>query len=144
MYFGNCGVKQAGYDYDDKAFEIVFNRIYAIFGSAAPYTLYEDAKPFLRWLRSQGILVGVVSNASYRYRDVILPLLGLNQVGFYHPFCFNLTETISIHVISFFVGEEHCHAHISICSVDGAKLVLLTCNVCPTCLFPLRKDYLPG
>lgn len=81
MYFGNCGVKQAGYDYDDKAFEIVFNRIYAIFGSAAPYTLYEDAKPFLRWVRSQGIQVGVVSNASYRYRDVILPLLGLNQVG---------------------------------------------------------------
>lgn len=75
-----AGVSQAGFDYREKEFDIVFKRIYSIFGSAAPYVLYQDAQPFLRWVRKQGILVGVVSNASYRYRDIILPSLGLNQV----------------------------------------------------------------
>jgi phosphoglycolate phosphatase-like HAD superfamily hydrolase len=75
-------VEQAGYDYDKESFDRVFRRIYSIFGSAAPYTLYPDAQPFLRWVRKQGILVGIVSNASYRYRDIILPTLGLNKVSF--------------------------------------------------------------
>jgi phosphoglycolate phosphatase-like HAD superfamily hydrolase len=74
-------VEQAGYDYDKESFDQVFRRIYSIFGSAAPYTLYPDAQPFLRWVRKQGILVGIVSNASYRYRDIILPTLGLNKVS---------------------------------------------------------------
>jgi len=74
-------VEQAGYDYDKESFDKVFRRIYSIFGSAAPYTLYPDAQPFLRWVRKQGILVGIVSNASYRYRDIILPTLGLNKVS---------------------------------------------------------------
>lgn len=70
---------EAGYNYDDETFGKVFKRIYSMFGSAAPYIIYPDAQPFLRWARKQGIIVGVVSNAEYRYRDVILPCLGLNQ-----------------------------------------------------------------
>ncbi|PAN04266.1 hypothetical protein PAHAL_1G053400 [Panicum hallii] len=69
----------AGYDYDDDTFERIFRRIYATFGSCAPYTVFPDARRFLRWLRGRGLVVGVVSNAEYRYRDVVLPALGLNQ-----------------------------------------------------------------
>lgn len=74
------GILQAGYEYDNEIFDQVFKRIYAMFGSAAPYIIYNDAQPFLRWVRKQGIIVGVVSNAEFRYRDVILPTLGLHQV----------------------------------------------------------------
>ncbi|BBM97063.1 hypothetical protein MPTK1_1g02750 [Marchantia polymorpha subsp. ruderalis] len=70
---------KAGYEYDNKTLEKIFMRIYRTFGSATPYTLLPDAKPFLQWIRKQGIVVGVVSNAEHRYRDVILPTLGLNQ-----------------------------------------------------------------
>ncbi|MCD7453600.1 hypothetical protein HAX54_021543 [Datura stramonium] len=70
---------QAGYEYDEETFEKIFRRIYATFGSSAPYSIFPDAKPFLRWLRESGITVGLVSNAEYRYQDVILPALGLNQ-----------------------------------------------------------------
>ncbi|XP_010537006.1 PREDICTED: haloacid dehalogenase-like hydrolase domain-containing protein 3 [Tarenaya hassleriana] len=70
---------KAGYDYDEETFEKIFRRIYASFGSAAPYTVFEDSQPFLRWAREKGLKVGLVSNAEYRYRDVILPALGLNQ-----------------------------------------------------------------
>ena len=72
---------QAGYDYDDDTFERIFRRIYATFGSSAPYTVFPDARRFLRWLRGSGLVVGVVSNAESRYRDVVLPALGLNQVS---------------------------------------------------------------
>ena len=71
---------QAGYDYDEETFEKVFRRIYSTFGSAAPYTMFSDSKPFLKWARKEGLLVGLVSNAEYRYQDVILPAMGLNQV----------------------------------------------------------------
>ncbi|KAL2651202.1 hypothetical protein R1flu_019330 [Riccia fluitans] len=70
---------KAGYEYDNETLEKIFLRIYRTFGSAAPYDLLSDAKPFLHWIRKQGITVGVVSNAEHRYRDVILPTLGLNQ-----------------------------------------------------------------
>lgn len=70
---------RAGYDYDEETFEKVFRRIYATFGSSAPYTIFPDSKPFLRWLRGKDIIVGIVSNAEYRYQDVILPALGLHQ-----------------------------------------------------------------
>ncbi|KAH0718216.1 hypothetical protein KY285_014247 [Solanum tuberosum] len=70
---------QAGYEYDDETFEKIFRRIYATFGSSAPYSIFPDAIPFLRWLRERGVTVGLVSNAEYRYQDVILPALGLNQ-----------------------------------------------------------------
>lgn len=58
----------------------MFRRIYASFGSSAPYKVFEDSQPFLRWVREQGLMVGIISNAEYRYQDVILPALGLNQV----------------------------------------------------------------
>lgn len=70
---------RAGYDYDEETFDKVFRRIYASFGSSAPYKVFEDSQPFLRWVRQQGLMVGIVSNAEYRYQDVILPALGLNQ-----------------------------------------------------------------
>lgn len=70
---------KAGYEYDEETFEKIFKRIYATFGSAAPYSVFPDSQPFLRWLRSTGVTVGLISNAEYRYRDVILPALGLNQ-----------------------------------------------------------------
>jgi len=77
---------QAGYVYDEETFEKIFRRIYASFGSSAPYTVFPDSQPFLRWLREQGLKVGIVSNAEYRYQDVILPALGLNEVNFH---CFS-------------------------------------------------------
>ncbi|KAI3875621.1 hypothetical protein MKW92_013966 [Papaver armeniacum] len=70
---------KAGYDYDEETFEKVFRRIYSTFGSAAPYTIFPDSQPFLRWARKQGLIVGIVSNAEYRYQDVILLSLGLNK-----------------------------------------------------------------
>ncbi|CAO2037336.1 unnamed protein product [Urochloa humidicola] len=70
---------RAGYEYDDDTFERIFRRIYATFGSSAPYTVFPDAHRFLRWLRRRGLAVGIVSNAEHRYRDVVLPALGLNQ-----------------------------------------------------------------
>lgn len=69
---------RAGYEYEE-TFEKIFRRIYATFGSSAPYSIFPDSKPFLRWLRERGITVGLVSNAEYRYQDVILPALGLHQ-----------------------------------------------------------------
>ncbi|GJM90333.1 hypothetical protein PR202_ga06601 [Eleusine coracana subsp. coracana] len=70
---------RAGYEYDDVTFDKIFRRIYAAFGSSAPYSVFPDAQRFLRWLRSRGLVVGLVSNSEYRYRDVVLPSLGLNQ-----------------------------------------------------------------
>ncbi|KAI4379837.1 hypothetical protein MLD38_006082 [Melastoma candidum] len=70
---------QAGYEYDEDTFEKIFRRIYSSFGSAAPYTVFPDSKPFLRWVRQNGLKVGIISNAEYRYQDVILPALGLNK-----------------------------------------------------------------
>ncbi|XP_038711837.1 uncharacterized protein LOC120006031 [Tripterygium wilfordii] len=49
--------------------------------SSAPYSVFPDSRPFLRWLREKGLTVGLISNAEYRYKDVILPALGLNQVS---------------------------------------------------------------
>ncbi|KAL3599289.1 hypothetical protein D5086_007207 [Populus alba] len=71
---------KAGYDYDEETFEKIFRRIYASFGSSAPYSVFPDSQPFLRWARGEGLLVGLVSNAEYRYQDVILPALGLEQL----------------------------------------------------------------
>ncbi|KAL8508663.1 hypothetical protein ACS0TY_019059 [Phlomoides rotata] len=70
---------RAGYDYDEETFEKIFRRIYSTFGSSAPYTIFPDSKPFLNWLRGKGVLVELVSNAEYRYQDVILPALGLHK-----------------------------------------------------------------
>ncbi|WOL18848.1 haloacid dehalogenase-like hydrolase domain-containing protein 3 [Canna indica] len=70
---------RAGYEYDEETFEKVFRRIYSSFGSSAPYSVFPDSQPFLRWARKRGLIVGIVSNAEYRYQDVILPALDLNQ-----------------------------------------------------------------
>lgn len=70
---------KAGYEYDDATFDKVFKRIYSTFGSSAPYSIFPDSQSFLRWARHQGIIVGIVSNAEYRYQDVILPSLGLHK-----------------------------------------------------------------
>ncbi|WOK94735.1 hypothetical protein Cni_G03440 [Canna indica] len=70
---------RAGYEYDEEIFEKVFKRIYSSFGSSAPYTLFPDSQPFLRWARKEGLIVGIVSNAEHRYQDVILPALGIYQ-----------------------------------------------------------------
>ncbi|KAK8950829.1 hypothetical protein KSP39_PZI003135 [Platanthera zijinensis] len=70
---------KAGYDYDEETFEKVFRRIYSTFGSSAPYSVFQDSQPFMRWARKNGLVVGLVSNAEYRYQDVILPALGLNK-----------------------------------------------------------------
>ncbi|THF99943.1 hypothetical protein TEA_017269 [Camellia sinensis var. sinensis] len=70
---------RAGYDYDEETFEKIFRRIYSTFGSAAPYTGFPDSQPFLRWIHENSLKVGLVSNAEYRYKDVILPALGLNE-----------------------------------------------------------------
>jgi len=70
---------KAGYSYDEETLEKVFKRIYAVFGSSAPYTVFEDSVPFLRWARGKGLRVGIVSNSEYRYQEVILPALGINR-----------------------------------------------------------------
>eukprot|EP01083_Nonionella_stella_P056041 147769_1 len=72
---------EAGYDYrkDSAIFEKIFNRIYALFGSREPYHVFEDVTPFLDWLASHNnIKVGVITNASDRYRTTILPILDLD------------------------------------------------------------------
>lgn len=74
-------ILQAGYDYDEETFEKIFRRIYSTFGSKAPYTIFPDSQPFLRWLHEKGVIVGIVSNSEYRYKDVILPAMGLHQVN---------------------------------------------------------------
>ncbi|KAI8020332.1 Proteasome subunit alpha type-4 [Camellia lanceoleosa] len=45
---------RAGYDYDEETFEKIFRRIYSTFGSAAPYTVFPDSQPFLRWIHENG------------------------------------------------------------------------------------------
>uniref|UniRef100_A0ACD5V864 Uncharacterized protein n=1 Tax=Avena sativa TaxID=4498 RepID=A0ACD5V864_AVESA len=71
---------RAGHEYDDGTFEQIFGRIYSAFGTAAPYSVFPDARPFLRWLRhEEKVTVGIVSNADHRYRDVVLPALGLHR-----------------------------------------------------------------
>jgi phosphoglycolate phosphatase-like HAD superfamily hydrolase len=55
-----------------------------VFGTPAPYSVFPDARRFLRWLRDEKVTVGIISNADHRYRDVVLPALGLNQVSSSH------------------------------------------------------------
>ncbi|KAG5539848.1 hypothetical protein RHGRI_020161 [Rhododendron griersonianum] len=79
LAYSNMAKKHPWYDYDEDTFDKVFKRIYAMFGSSAPYTIFPDSQPFLRWARKNGLKVGIVSNSEYRYPEVILPALGLNQ-----------------------------------------------------------------
>eukprot|EP00270_Netrium_digitus_P012078 TRINITY_DN3892_c0_g1_i6.p1 TRINITY_DN3892_c0_g1~~TRINITY_DN3892_c0_g1_i6.p1 ORF type:complete len:259 (+),score=12.95 TRINITY_DN3892_c0_g1_i6:127-903(+) len=69
--------EMAGYHYDQRTHEAIFKRIYNCFGTPAPYQLYPDTMPFIQYLRQRGMHIGLVSNSSYRYRDTILPAMGL-------------------------------------------------------------------
>lgn len=92
---------QAGYEYDDATFDKVFKRIYSTFGSSAPYSIFPDSQSFLRWARHQGIIVGIVSNAEYRYQDVILPSLGLHKVLTFNTFHIESIHSLKIHYYVF-------------------------------------------
>lgn len=67
----------AGVEMSSGEEERVFQRVYSVFGSHAPYAAFPDAMPFLRWARRNGIVCGVLSNADERYGDSILPMLNL-------------------------------------------------------------------
>ncbi|XP_071722935.1 uncharacterized protein [Rutidosis leptorrhynchoides] len=122
---------KAGYDFDEETFEKVFRRIYSTFGSSAPYIVFPDSQPFLRWLRSQGVTVGVVSNAEYRYPDVILPALGLNEGSEY-----------DFGVFSGLVGVEKPNPKIYEIALERAG------NIAPEETLhigdSMRKDYAPA
>jgi putative hydrolase of the HAD superfamily len=47
--------------------EIVFQRIYSVFGSQAAYERFDDALPFLHWADRNNIMCGLLSNADDRY-----------------------------------------------------------------------------
>ncbi|KAF7842935.1 haloacid dehalogenase-like hydrolase domain-containing protein 3 [Senna tora] len=70
---------RAGYDYDDETYEKIFNSIHATFGSSTPYTVFPDSQPFLRWVRQQGVKVGIVSNSEHRYPNTVLPAFDLKE-----------------------------------------------------------------
>ncbi|KAL0917185.1 hypothetical protein M5K25_012232 [Dendrobium thyrsiflorum] len=122
---------KAGYDYDDETFEKVFRRIYSTFGSSAPYSVFPDSQPFMRWARKNGLIVGVVSNAEYRYQDVILPALGLNKGSEW-----------DFGVFSGLVGVEKPDPKIYEIALEMAG------NIAPEEVLhvgdSLRKDYLPA
>mmetsp|Transcript_30684 Transcript_30684/g.49890 ORF Transcript_30684/g.49890 Transcript_30684/m.49890 type:complete len:261 (-) Transcript_30684:110-892(-) len=72
---------EAGYDYkrESQSFEKIFNRIYALFGSREPYHVFDDVTPFLDWCKShRNIKLGVITNASDRYKETVLPILDLD------------------------------------------------------------------
>lgn len=82
----------------------MFKRIYSSFGSSAPYSIFPDSRPFLRWARHQGIIVGIVSNAEYRYQDVILPSLGLHKVLTSNTFYIDSIHSLKAHSVCLFAN----------------------------------------
>ena len=71
--------KEAGYSYDDHVYTKIFNRIYALFGSREPYSVFDDVLPFLDWIKEcKDIKVGIITNACERYRDTIVPIMDLD------------------------------------------------------------------
>ena len=58
----------AGATMTDVQKDIVFQRIYSIFGSQAAYERFDDALPFLQWANRNQITCGLLSNADDRYR----------------------------------------------------------------------------
>jgi hypothetical protein len=73
--------EEAGYFYSKETGESIFERIYSIFGSKVPYEVFDDVVPFLRWARAQGLKTGSLSNAAARYKDQIMPALGIREVS---------------------------------------------------------------
>ena len=47
--------------------EVVFQRVYSVFGSQAAYERFDDALPFLHWAYRNDIACGLLSNADDRY-----------------------------------------------------------------------------
>ncbi|XP_042470808.1 haloacid dehalogenase-like hydrolase domain-containing protein 3 [Zingiber officinale] len=122
---------RAGYEYDNETLEKVFWRIYSSFGSSAPYSIFPDSQPFLRWARKKGLKVGIVSNESYRYQDVILPAMGLNQGSEW-----------DFSVFSGIVGVEKPDPRIYEIALEKAG------NIAPEKALhigdSIRKDYIPS
>lgn len=54
---------------------VLMNHLYDAY-SFLPHSLYEDTLPLLRWLKKQGIALGVISNHSQQIRPVIEETLG--------------------------------------------------------------------
>uniref|UniRef100_A0A7S3LFS4 Haloacid dehalogenase-like hydrolase domain-containing protein 3 n=1 Tax=Amphora coffeiformis TaxID=265554 RepID=A0A7S3LFS4_9STRA len=59
--------------------ERVFQRIFSAFGSLKAYEKFGDTLPFLHFAARHNIVMGVLSNADERYRDSILPMLGVTD-----------------------------------------------------------------
>lgn len=59
--------------------ERVFQRIYSAFGSLRAYEKFSDTLPFLHFAARNDVVCGVLSNADERYRDSILPMLGVTD-----------------------------------------------------------------
>lgn len=57
----------AGVDMTEHQQEVVFQRIYSLFGSQACYEIFQDALPFLHWAHRKNIICGLLSNADERY-----------------------------------------------------------------------------
>jgi putative hydrolase of the HAD superfamily len=57
----------AGVEMSEQQEEVVFQRIYSLFGSQACYEIFDDALPFLHWANRRDIVCGVLSNADERY-----------------------------------------------------------------------------
>jgi len=67
----------SGSEMTDESRELVFQRVYGIFGSHDAYSAFPDAMPFLDWAQRHRMVCGVLSNADQRYGDAILPMLDL-------------------------------------------------------------------
>jgi REG-2-like HAD superfamily hydrolase len=63
----------------DEQKEHVFQRIFSRFGSLRAYEKFGDTLPFLNFAVRNHIVSGVLSNADERYRDSILPMLGVTD-----------------------------------------------------------------
>ncbi|MBE2224872.1 MAG: HAD family hydrolase [Anaerolineae bacterium] len=61
-------------DHMELDWELV-NRLYDAY-SFLPHSLYEDTLPLLKWLKKQGIAIGIISNHSRQIRPVIEETLG--------------------------------------------------------------------
>ena len=57
----------AGAHMTEQQKEVVFQRVYSVFGSQAAYERFDDALPFLHWAYRNEIACGLLSNADDRY-----------------------------------------------------------------------------
>ena len=57
----------AGFHFKAQVQENIFHNIYAAYGSHEAYEVFDDVIPFLQWVRQNGLIVGVVSNACERF-----------------------------------------------------------------------------